>query len=119
MAAEVEEEGSNSMSCYGETDAATASGRFGLVAMDEVKAFQRIPRLSMQNHNGEWNDPLLWWRRHHLEFPNIAKLARCVLCVPATSAPSERLFGSAGLTVTPRRSRLTDHSVETLIFLRN
>ncbi|CAM9765448.1 unnamed protein product [Phaeothamnion confervicola] len=119
MAAEEEEEGSNSMSCCGETDAATASGRFELMAMDELKAFQRIPRLSMQDHDSEWNDPLVWWRRQHLEFPNIPKLARCTLCVPATSAPSERHFSSAGLTVTQRRGRLTDYSVETLIFFRN
>ncbi|CAN0500577.1 unnamed protein product, partial [Phaeothamnion confervicola] len=71
----------------------------------------------MQDHNGEWNDPLLWWRRHNLEFPNMAKLVRSVLCVPATSAPSEQLFSSGGLSVTQRRGRLTDHSVETLIFL--
>ncbi|CAM9482393.1 unnamed protein product [Phaeothamnion confervicola] len=110
MTAETEE-GSNGVSH--ETDAAAASGRFELVAADEVRAFQRAPWLSMQDNTAEWNDQLLWWH-HHLEFPNIAKLAPRVLCV---SAPSKRLFSFAGLTVTQRQSRLTDHSVVTLICL--
>ena len=35
-------------------------------------------------------DPLDWWRCHQTNFPRIAKLARQYLCIPATSAPSER-----------------------------
>uniref|UniRef100_A0A3B1IVY8 HAT C-terminal dimerisation domain-containing protein n=1 Tax=Astyanax mexicanus TaxID=7994 RepID=A0A3B1IVY8_ASTMX len=31
---------------------------------------------------------LQWWKNHRLEFPSLSKLARHVLCIPASSAPS-------------------------------
>ena len=37
--------------------------------------------------------------------------------VPASSAPSERAFSSAGLTVTKLRNRLTGEHVEAINFL--
>ncbi|KAL5457250.1 hypothetical protein EMCRGX_G034497 [Ephydatia muelleri] len=41
------------------------------------------------------DDPLLWWRSHETYFPTIAKLARKYLCIPASTAPSERVFSTA------------------------
>ena len=52
-------------------------------------------------------------------FPNLSKLARRVLCVPATSASSERMFSHAGLTVTKNRARLLPENAEMLIFLHD
>ncbi|XP_012555161.1 uncharacterized protein LOC101234409 [Hydra vulgaris] len=37
-------------------------------------------------------DVLQWWRRHHREYPLIAKCARKYLCVQTSSASSERVF---------------------------
>lgn len=63
-------------------------------------------------------NPLSWFAEHHLEHPLIAELAKRVLCIPATSASSERLFSLAGLTVTAKRNALTDENAGRLIFLR-
>jgi len=49
---------------------------------------------------------LHWWEQNEFCFPNLAKVARSILCIPATSTPSERLFATAGLTVTKLRNCL-------------
>jgi hypothetical protein len=66
-------------------------------------------------------NPLLWWKKtlatgqHNITY--VGLLARRMLCIPATSAPSERLFSTAGLTVTKKRSRLGTDTVSTLVYL--
>ena len=40
------------------------------------------------------------------------------MCIPASSAQSERDFSSVGHTVTDKRSRLNENTVEALKFLR-
>lgn len=61
--------------------------------------------------------PLSWWNENQERLPNLAKLARVYLCVPATSTPSERVFSTAGLTVTKLGNCLKPKNVDTLIFL--
>ena len=39
---------------------------------------------------------LEWWKLNESQFPNIAKLPKPVVCILATSTPSERLFSAAG-----------------------
>ncbi|XP_077361925.1 E3 SUMO-protein ligase ZBED1-like isoform X2 [Festucalex cinctus] len=41
-------------------------------------------------------DPFDWWKCQQANFPRVAKLARQYLCIPATSAPSERAFSTDG-----------------------
>ena len=65
------------------------------------------------------DDPLQWWCQRQGKYPWLSRLARRCLCVPATSASSERLFSSAGLTVTKLRNRLSDEHITTLVYLRN
>ncbi len=87
-----------------------------LVALREIKFYKRaagLPPISTQNVG----DPLAWWKEHQLEFAHIARLARRLLCIPATSAPSERLFSTAGLTVSDKRTNLKAGTVSELVFL--
>jgi hypothetical protein len=42
-----------------------------------------------------------------------------ILCIPATSAPSERVFSVAGLTIAKDRSNLAPHTAHELIFLQD
>ena len=64
-------------------------------------------------------NPLLWWKDHEDKLPIMSKLARRVLCIPATSAPSERVFSAAGLTITNRRASLNAENAAALIFLHD
>ncbi|CAN0075754.1 unnamed protein product, partial [Phaeothamnion confervicola] len=67
---------------HGDGDAAA---RFGVVIAAEVEKFVRVPSLRMLGTDRKPVNPLLWWREHEMEFPNLAKLAKRVLCIPATS----------------------------------
>jgi len=49
----------------------------------------------MFNQDNGYNNPLGWWRIHAEKYPNIWIIARCVLAIPATSAPLERVFSAA------------------------
>lgn len=62
-------------------------------------------------------DPLLYWKKHELTYPRLAKLAKRHLCIMATSTPSERVFSTAGQVVSAKRSRLTTKNVEKIIFM--
>ena len=51
-------------------------------------------------------DPLLWWKHQAHLFPRMALFAKKILCIPATSVPSERVFSKAGELVSLKRSNL-------------
>ena len=60
---------------------------------------------------------LKWWKEHHRRFPTIAKIAKKLLCIPATSTPSERLFSTAGHIINTKRACLDPDNVDMLCFL--
>ena len=60
---------------------------------------------------------LEWWSHNSLHFPNLAKLAKRYLCVPATSVPAEQVFSIAGEVINNKRSSLKPENVDMLIFL--
>ena len=67
---------------------------------------------------------LKYWEKQELEFGShgvngaMCKLARKYLTPPPTSTDVERLFSTAGLTVSDIRSRLSPATLEKLLFLR-
>jgi hypothetical protein len=62
---------------------------------------------------------LVAWKTQEKRFPYLAAAAMRVLAIPATSAPSERVFSTAGLTNTKQRNRLKAENVELLVLLHN
>ena len=64
-------------------------------------------------------DPLIWWKTKRFNYPNVARVARKWLSVPATSTPSERVFSICGLVDTTKRSNLLGESIEKQVFLHN
>ena len=57
---------------------------------------------------------LEWWKLDEARFPNIAKLARAVICIPATSTPFR--FSVAGHNVNKRRTCLNPENVDVILF---
>ena len=68
---------------------------------------------------GKYIDRLTWRKDRMESSPTLCQIARKVLCIPATSAPSERVFSAAGLTISKMRSRLDSENASYLIFLRD
>ena len=91
--------------------------------LDEIERYKAADSLSVEvydaNGNVVFSNPLDWWRENEVYFPNIALLARRVLCIPATSAPSERVFSAAGLTIAKDRARLQPDIADDLVFLHD
>ncbi|KAL5509144.1 hypothetical protein EMCRGX_G004454 [Ephydatia muelleri] len=64
-------------------------------------------------------DPLEWWKIHCTQFPTIGKLARKYLAIPASSAPSERVFSRAKLIQDRQRWSLLPQRLEASIMLKH
>ena len=65
------------------------------------------------------DDVLSWWKKQTETFPKLALLAKGVLAVPATSAPSERIFSIAGLVVQAKRSSFVPENVSKILFMHS
>ena len=78
----------------------------------EVASYRAEPKLP--------NDarPLDWWKLNSFRFPFLSMLATALLSVPATSVPTERVFSTAGDTVTQQRASLKPKHVDRLTFLK-
>ncbi|CAG8722712.1 8247_t:CDS:2, partial [Racocetra persica] len=63
--------------------------------------------------------PLYWWKSNYNRFPNLSKMAKDFLAIPATSVPSEQIFSLAGRIIDDCRINLESNTVEALICQRN
>ena len=64
----------------------------------------------------EFSDPLMWWESSKNMYPALSVLSQRFLSIPATSAPSERLWSLASRIVTIRRARLDLTVIGNLMF---
>ena len=62
-------------------------------------------------------DPLHWWVNRKSEYPNLWRMARDLLGIPATSTPAERIFSRAGILYTKNRNRLLGEVAQALMNL--
>lgn len=69
--------------------------------------------------NEQEYNPLHFWKRNFSSYPRLARIAKRVFAVPATSAAVEREFSLAGNIITKKRSRLSPETVNDIIFLNS
>lgn len=62
-------------------------------------------------------DELEFWNSN-ADFPLLKDIAVCVLSIPATSAPVERIFSIAGNILAEERFRLSDSNLENQIMIK-
>lgn len=60
-------------------------------------------------------NPIEWWIKRRVEFPNLWRIALDILGIPATSTPSERLFSMAGEIYSSRRKCLHGDTVQAIL----
>lgn len=79
----------------------------------EISGYLRLPIEALECN------PIDWWQRHSIMYPNIAPFALKLLCILATSVPSERLFSKAGETMTQKRNHLQGKRLSKLLLLQS
>jgi len=85
----------------------------------EVILYQRDPGIRLQDSNNRFNCPLKWWKQNQSKYKMLSILAAKLLCIPATSAPSEWVFSVAGLTIAKDRARLSSEHANEILFLHD
>jgi hypothetical protein len=81
----------------------------------EVDLYIAMPQV---DHNSLRDDEVLdWWRLHKSMFPNLGKMARQFLALPASSAGVERLFSRSGETHGDKRKRMKEETLQSLMFV--
>eukprot|EP00956_Cyclotella_meneghiniana_P041903 scaffold244197_cov36-Cyclotella_meneghiniana.AAC.1 len=72
----------------------------------------------LHTEDDQLNDPLKWWKENAARFPYVANAARRYLAIPATSAPSERVWSRSARLLALRRARLKDDLIERMMFVK-
>lgn len=67
---------------------------------------------------GAYSGVLDFWKQNCLRFPNVAKLASKILCIPGSSASAERSHAALKNTVPPARSRLEHETIKYLMSMQ-
>ena len=57
-------------------------------------------------------DVMNWWKVHAEIYPDLSRMARDYLGIPATSASSERLFSSGSNLITNKRNNLNEDTIQ-------
>ncbi len=66
----------------------------------------------------EFSCPLNFYKINENIIPNMAKIAKMVFCITASSVPSECLFSTAGDLISQKRSRLQPECAQDLLLLK-
>jgi len=82
-------------------------------AMDEAVRIWRL--VNTDNVSVTGTDPLDWWRGIAIAYPMIAKVARLFLAIPASSAPSERVFSTLNRASGGLRGALSPERVQMIV----
>ena len=76
-------------------------------------------KMKMQNVESKvYNCPLSWWKSSAGRYMNLGKLVIKYLAVPATSAPSERIWSRAARVLTVKRNRMKEDVTAAMMYCR-
>ena len=76
-------------------------------------------KMKMQNSETKaYNCPLDWWKTSAHRFKNFERLAVKYLAIPATSAPSERIWSRAARVRTAKRNKLSEEVSSAIMYCK-
>ena len=76
-------------------------------------------KMKMQDIESKvYNCPLSWWKSSAHRYVNLGKLAIKYLGIPATSAPSERIWSRAARVLNVKRSRMKEDVTAAMMYCR-
>jgi hypothetical protein len=82
----------------------------------ELVLYKQEPTLKLKKYDGTFNCPLTWWKYNEPKCKLLSILAAWLLCIPATSTPSECVFSVVDLAIAKDRARLVSDTANELIF---
>ena len=82
----------------------------------ETEVYLSLPQLDLIPLRDE--DVLDWWKIHQTKFPNLSKMSRQFLALPASSSRVERLFSASGKMHGDKRKRLKKETLQSLLFVK-
>lgn len=86
---------------------------------EEMRRFMKVAiDLTLYDDCGNITDPLLWWKANCSEFEHLSMMARQYLAIPATSAPSERVWSRASNLLNSKRSKLKEEALQRMMFFK-
>ncbi len=102
-----------------ETTQSSSSILSSIYKKRKLSEYQEIEKYSQLPEENSDIDPIEWWKKHETIYPCLSKYAFDVLCVTATSVPSEQIFSKAGIIITKRRNRLSDNTIRSVMCLNS
>jgi hypothetical protein len=78
----------------------------------QLQAYMQVQQVSNDT------DPLMWWKHHPQEFPDLSRMVRQYLTVPTTSVFPEKFFSRVGLVQTDFHGRLLDTTMIDLMLAK-
>lgn len=84
----------------------------------ELSYYEKEKGCDLYDVDGNFLCPLSWWKSNCTRFPSVWQLAQKILSIPATSAPSERVFSVASGIMNKKRASIKSTNAELLMFLR-
>ena len=78
----------------------------------------RHESMPLFDKDGDFNNPLEWWKTNESKFKITAKLARKFLAIPATSAPSKRIWSISKNVLTTERVCLKEDVAAAYMYIQ-
>ena len=97
-------------------DSTTIENNIQIRCQAQLEAYKLVKQMKMQDNEGHFNDPLKYWAGIEHQSPELSQLAKEFLSIPATSAPSERVWSRAARVIRAKRACLDQEITARMMF---